>query len=59
MRKVIVLLVVTVVGIGLPTATAEATTSTVSIISCGQVVTTDSGVAYRSGVCRGRSGHRR
>ncbi len=52
MRKVIVLLVVTVVGIGLPTAAAEATTSTVSIISCGQVVTTDA-VLRTDLVCAG------
>ncbi len=41
MRKFIVILVVAVVGVGLPAVTAGATSRTVSISSCGQVITTD------------------
>jgi hypothetical protein len=40
-RKLIVLVVVAVVALGVPVAAAGATTSTVSITSCGQVITTD------------------
>ena len=51
MGKFIVLLVVAVVGLGVPATAASAASSRVSIVSCGQVVTTDAVLHQRLGLC--------